>query len=157
VYPQHIGVRVLLLEVSILNAITGIGQHDSRHICTKLLDAVLHRQRVTRALAHLLPVQHQMAVRPYARRPLVFWEQCGVVIDAEGQMVGYQILSRRPDVEGIEVVEVGFQVVQVFLWDGRNCGEGTIAENILPDLIVHLRGFDSHLTWPLSLNVLCNI
>ena len=77
-----------------------------------------------------------------------------MVINAEGQMVGYQILSRRPDVEGI-AVEIEFQVVEMFLWDGHICGEGAIAENVFPDLIVHLGGFDSHLAWPLSLGVLC--
>src|SRR6267143_1045763 len=96
-----------------------------------------------------------MAVRPHTGRPLVFWEQRGVIVDAKGQMVWYQILPGRADIEGVKVVEVGFQVVQLFLGDGRICREGSIAENVIPDVVGHIWGFDSHGTGPLSLDVLC--
>lgn len=79
-----------------------------------------------------------MSVSTDAERPFSFGEKGGMDVDAEGEMVGDEILSRRSDVERIEVVILPLHHIYLLFRDCRVCRPRLITINIIPDCICHL-------------------
>lgn len=142
-HPQNIRVRILLLKICVLHPISSISQTQPRGVRTKLLNRLLQRQGITSTLAHLLSIQHQMPIRTHAEGELVLGEDRSMVIERECQVIWDEIFSGGTDVEWIEVVEFVFQSVGFFFWEWGWVGEGTITENVFPDLVCHLIWGDS--------------
>lgn len=125
-HPQDISIRSQLVEVRILHPISGIRQGQPRRIRPKLLRRVPEQQTIPRPLAHLLPIQHQMAVRPHPEGPLrlVIVPDRDMGVQAERQVVGHEVLAGGADVHGVEVVELVLHGVGLGFGDVGVGGEG---------------------------------
>lgn len=112
-HPQDSCVRVLLVEIRILNAITSVSECQPRRVRTEFLKRFAKSEGVARALRHLLSVQHEMPIRSHAQGPFFFGEDGSVIIDGECQVVEDEVLPGRADVHGIEVVELPLHGVRL--------------------------------------------
>jgi len=146
----------LIIKVRILNSISGISQAQPSGVSTPFPNRLSHRQEITSTLRHLLPVQHQMTVRSHTDRPVLLGEEGDVVVNAEGKVVGNEVLARGTDVEWVEVGERTLQGFEFVFRDVGGLREGTRSEDIVPDLIGHLLDGDTQKSRGLALDVGCN-
>jgi len=129
--------------LGISDLVSSIGERQSHCIRAVLLCCFPHRQEVSRTFAHLLSVQHEMTVGPDGLRPVLLGEDRGVDIDAERQVVVDEILPRRSKIEGIEVLEVVFELRSLF--EGQSAASGILSrsEDVTPNLVRHVFWSDS--------------
>lgn len=130
-------------SLGIRQLVSGVGQSQPRGVGTELLDGFTQGQEVTGTLGHLLSVQHQVSVGSHSLGPVLFAEKGGVDVDTEGQVVRDQVLSRRPDIHRVEVLVVVLELGGLFLFERLTLGEGSVSEDVSPNLISHLISGDT--------------
>ena len=84
---------------------------------------------------------------------MLFWEESYVIVNAEGKVVGYEVLAGGTDVEWIEIREGTSESFEFVLRDVGGLGEGARSEDVVPDVVGHLLNGDTQWTKGLSLNV----
>jgi len=94
-----------IVKVRILDSVSGISQAQPSGVSPPFPDGLTHCQEITGTLRHLLPIQHQVTVRSHTEWPVLFREDSRVVINAEGKVVGYEVLAGGTDIEWVEVRE----------------------------------------------------
>ena len=151
--PQDGRIGSFIIKVRVLDSISGISQAQSSGVSPPFPDGLRHRQEITGTLRHLLPIQHQVTVRSHTEWPVLFREDSSVVVNAEGEVVGYEVLPRGTDVEWVEVREGTSESFKFVLRDVGGVGEGARSENVVPDLIGHLLNCDAQQPRSLALNV----
>ena len=97
-----------------------------------------------------------MTVRSHTEWPVLFREESYVVVNAEGKVVGYEILAGGTDVEWVEVREGTSEGFELVLRDVGGLGEGARSEDVVPDLVGHLLNSDTQWSRGLSLDVRYN-
>ena len=142
VQPQDGCIGRLIVKVRILNSVSSISQAQSSGVSAPFPNCLSHRQEITSALRHLLPIQHQMTVRSHTQRPVLFGEEGDVVVDAEGKVVRDEVLAGGTNVEWVEVGEGTSESFERVFRDVGGLGEGPRREDVVPDFVGHL--FDSN-------------
>ena len=94
-----------------------------------------------------------MTVRSHTEWPVLFWEESSVVVNAEGEVVGYEVLPRGTDVEWVEVREGTSESFKFVFRDVGGLGEGARSEDVVPDLVSHLLNSDAQQPGSLALDV----
>jgi len=84
---------------------------------------------------------------------VLFREESLVVINAEGEVVGYEVLPGGTDVEWVEVREGTSESFEFVFRDVGGLGEGARSEDVVPDLVGHLLNCDTQHPRGLALDV----
>lgn len=153
-YPQNVRIGRLLFKIRVLQAIASISQTQPRGVRAKLVNRLSERQEVALALGHLLPVKHQVSIRPHAQRPLVLGHDRNMVVQRHCQMVRHEVLCGRADIEWIKVIVFVLEDIEFLFWYGRVRGEGPLAEDIFPDFVSHLLWRDPQWSWFAAIQVI---
>jgi hypothetical protein len=138
VQTQDICIGRLFVKVGVLDTVTSVGQGQSHSVCAKLFDTFSEGQGIPLALRHFLSVEHQVTIHADAQRPLVFWEDGDVVVEQERQVVLYQVLAGRSNVEWIKVVEFVLHHIRFLPRKGLGIWPRSVAEDVLPGFVGHL-------------------
>ena len=112
--PENGGVRGVVDEVGVLDAVARVGEGEPHGIRGVLLDRRLERLEVAGGLGHLLAVEQEVPVGAEALGPLalVLVPDGGVVVDGEREVVLDEVLARDAQVEGVPKVELCSHLVE---------------------------------------------
>lgn len=143
----------LIVKVRILDSISGISQAQPSGVGPPFPDGLSHRQEITGTLRHLLSIQHQMAVRSHTEWPVLLREDSHVVVNAEGKVVGYEVLAGGTDVEWVEVHEGTSESFEFVFRDVGRLREGARSEDVVPNLVGHLLNCDTQQPRSLALDI----
>jgi hypothetical protein len=82
-----------------------------------------------------------MPIATKATRPMMLWNKCCMIVNAECQMVLDKVLTRYPDIKGVPILKFLLHSAQ----EGRRDvarGHWTITEHMFPYFICHFFWLD---------------
>jgi len=94
-----------------------------------------------------------VTVRSHTEWPVLLREDSRVVINAEGKVVGYEVLAGGTDIEWVEVREGTSESFEFVFRDVGGLGEGARSEDVVPNLVGHLLNCDTQRPRSLALDV----
>lgn len=95
-----------------------------------------------------------MAVRAEAARPQLLWEDRGMVVQAEGQVILDEVLAGHPQVEGVPELEFVFHAMHHVQGDGAALRDRLAKEDRVPHLLQHACNVIKQLSQPTTAPVL---